>query len=255
MLKKLSIDFKKISTIFFSILLFSCSSEKRNNSLKYFSVEKWLQTNNQIFQIADTNNFYSFQSYLEENVKDTSLKNNFLSNRLINENWLMKFLNDKYNSKESKHSVNLFKKVKTLNLNFNRDSSILLLDIHKKFSLLSIGSTFSTKAWGAGFTGRENYLITNKNDSIIIIAELPQGILKGIYIKNNLICKLIFEDFVNCNYEKNYHCGDVMFELDITTKDIKFSKILNVRNGEPMDYNDKKNYFRDIVNFVFEFKP
>jgi hypothetical protein len=30
---------------------------------------------------------------------------------------------------------------------------------------------------------------------------------------------------------------------------------LNVRNGEPMDYNDKKNYFRNIENFVFEFKP
>lgn len=242
-----------VYTLLFCLQI-NCSTKKCCNNLKYFSIAKWIETEQYDF-ISDSFNFYRFQTFLGSNFIVTKSYNSFLEIQLINENKLRNYLYDIYKVKGYSNSLDLLEHIDKLNLNYDRDSAILLLDLNDHLTLLSLGSKFSTKAWGSGFTGRENYLLNQSKDTLSIVGELPQGILRGVYVDNNcLIQKLIFEDYKNSYNDKKYHNGEVMFELDLTDTQIKFSKIMNVRKGEPLDFNDKKNYFKEIENFVYNFQ-
>lgn len=243
---------KSICIYFLILILTSCYSEKTEKKDIFFSVNKWtfFTINNSVKLNSNNFNFYNFQDYLNEQLK---LESNL---PYVNESLLFNYIKKTIINNDIK--LEMMTQIKSLNLNTIRDSSVLLLDLvkysKKKYTLLSLGYLFSFQTWGSNYTGNENYLISQKQDSIILLAELPQGILRGVYFnKEKKITKLIFEDFCNSYNEYNAFGSNYLYELQIKEKSISFSKVLNVRNGEPLDYTDKTDCFEELKNFKYIF--
>lgn len=226
-------------------LLIQCKSKNSNGF--YISVSKWTYsdyTRNQ--KDSDICSLYDFQSYSLHLITDPYFSHYYN----IDENLVKEHLRGIY--QKNQDSINLlnvdscWKFIK----NPDRDTSMLLLDLMVKnkndISLLSLGNAFATIPWGSGQSGRENYLIRQNKDSLVFLSELPHGILIGVRYSSDIkIEKLYFQDFIK-------DVGNVVFVLVVTEQSISFESILNVRNGEPLDFTDNNDFLKSLKQYKFQ---
>jgi hypothetical protein len=230
------------------------------DTLQYYSIEKWTSTNmNSGDKPSYGYNFYAFNNFLDTlYIGYDAIK----PEHNIDEDILYKFLADTFKQKHYDENLELLEIVYESNMitdESDRDNSVTVLDINgaigHKFSIVSLGAKMAIYAMGSCCTGRMSFLIKQENDSIKIIHELPNGIVRGAYIdKQKNIRKVVMEEIYN--YYDNHRLTDCygkrVFELEISKNIIKYSRIISVRNGEPLDYNDL--YLKNPERIVYEYK-
>lgn len=231
----------------------SCTQKQvpKQSQLKFYSVAKWLD-----FKTLQQENlnFYDFQVYTRNNMDPTESKGLFSYQTVISEKAVFNYLKKKL----TWYDTGFINLIPELNINEERDSATMLLDVSKEMhdsyiAIWSLGSVWGFNSTGTMYSGRENYLIKQVGDSITILAALPPGIVKGIYIdpSTGLIRKVLFEEIKRDYSDEKTFGGKVVYTLSIEEGKISFSEIVNVRNGEPFDASDSVRYFDDLEGFTY----
>lgn len=243
---------KTLLPLFTLVVIAACNFDQ-NTNVEYYSIHKsmyditYTSHNDsrsyefqQKYSKGNDYNFYKFQEYYQS-IRVDSILDKYQYN--FDDSVIYNFLKKNYIERGRDQSIELLSHIGRINSeNFN-DTAIIVFDLNDSISLVNLPDGLGMYGSGTCCSTYQILVLRKRNNSIIYSStydELEPGKLLGIYADNTgIITGLLIQGYSSSQGQFYGLNSTYNVKYDITSKGIIPVEIINVRNGEPLDKNDR----------------